>query len=169
MTGMNALLLTLVAAGPPGRGSQDLDPCTLLTAEQVQALAPGQTIPAGASQTVSGPMGVTRCRYEWGKAGQATATKYTLDVTLSDASKAYPGAKPGDIKEALARPAAGEPPAILLPKTGDGAYYKSSGTTRSDAVALVNGMVLEITLQGPGASGRRNQVIALLRSAVQRF
>jgi hypothetical protein len=166
---MNALLLTLAAAVPPGRQSQVQDPCTLLTADQVQALAKGHTIPPGTSQTVSGPMGVTRCRYEWGTAGQATAGKYTLDVTLSDAAKAYPGAKPGDIKEALARPAAGDPPAIILPKTGDGAYFKSSGTTRSDAVALVNGMVLEITLQGPGASGKRNQVIALLRSAVQRF
>jgi len=167
---MNALLFGLALAGPVAPGVQTKDPCTLLTPDEVQTLAPGTQIPAGVSETVSGPMGVVGCRYEWGAAGSATAGKYTFTVTLSDAARAYPGAKPADIQKGIARPVdPGDPPAILIPKTGDRAYYKSSGKVRSDAVALVKGSILEIRLDGPGATGKRTQVISLLRTAVERL
>jgi hypothetical protein len=98
---------------------------------------------------------------------RAARGKYTLDVTLSDAAKAYPAPSRG-YQGGAGSSGSRRPAGHHSPKTGDGAYFKSSGTIRSDAGAgKRNG-----ARDHPPGSGRQreeNQVIALLRSAVQRF
>ena len=166
MFDLHALVFSFALALPPVR--QAPDPCSLLTLEEIQAQSASAKVPPGIAETVSGPMGVQRCRYEF-VAGKS-AGKYTLTVTVSDAAKAYPGATTGEIKMAISRPAAPtDPPAIMIQKTGDGAYYKSGSAERSQAVALVKGSVVEVTLDGPNAGNSRRQTIELLRAAVARL
>jgi len=112
--------------------------------------------------TTSLPVAVVALVVVGGPAGVGSSMLY--------AHLRHSGAKPADIQKGIARPVEpGDPPAILIPKTGDRAYYKSSGKVRSDAVALVKGSILEIRLDGPGATGKRTQVISLLRTAVERL
>ena len=170
MFALNALLFSFVIGLLPGRERQVPDPCSLLTLEEVQAQTPAAKIAPGVAETVNGPMGVQRCRYEFVAGKDAAAGTYTLTVMVSDASKAYPGAKTGEIKTAISRPAAPtDPPAIMIPKTGDGAYYKTTTADRAQAVALVKGVVLEVTLEGPKAGNSRRQIIELLRAAAARL
>ena len=153
----------------PARGqavvAMPKDACALLTTADVQALA-GTAVKDGTPGQVAS-LGALSCTYTW-PAGNAAGT-YQLSVLATDASKAFPGMSPALIKQAmLARVKLGGI-AGPVPDIGDVATFESAVPTRINGKALAKGVFLTVELEGPNARLQKDQVIALLKTAVGRL
>ncbi len=119
---------------------------------------------------MSAVLGSFVCEYKWGTGGNAVSGLYTLQVIVSDASKAFPGMDPGTVKEGLlaeaTKPGA---TATVIPGVGDAAIFDSNAPIRASTTALVKGSMLQVNLEGPDARTKKNQVIALLKAAAGRL
>jgi len=138
--------------------------CGLLTIDEIQPLAPvnekiGDGV-GGASQ----PGGRMTCRYEWG-----TGTgHYILNVIVADASVMFAGKSPDVIKQGLAAPAAGTV-SEAIPGVGEAAAFKSDSPFLATTSAFMKGRILQLNLDGYDARDKKDQVIALLKTASARL
>jgi hypothetical protein len=174
-TGAVALALALAASQfASGAGSSTAampkDPCALLIPAEVQALTPNTSVGKGVNATQPDGMGSVACRWEWGSGCNAQGGRYDLDVTVMDGSRAWPGTDPEDIKTGLlllVKP--GDANTAVISGVGDAAVYESNAEIRAETRAYVKGMMLLVTLEGPDARTKKNQVISLLKAAAGRL
>lgn len=164
-----ALGLTLVAAGmplPAGRravAAQGAGPCALVTAADIQPLAPNASIGDGVSTTFEA-IGFSRCQYSWGDG----VDRFKLDVTLNDAARVFPGMSPDAIRQGLqasVKEAMGD---AVIADAGEAAVFRADSHYYVHASALAKGRIVQVHLDGLDARDRKDQVIALLKAAASR-
>lgn len=163
------LTLSMIAAGVSGPAGSSVsaqapNPCSLLSTEEIQPLAPAEvSIPAGVSSSLQA-MGSATCRYMWGAGTERTR----LEVIVSDASRMFPGTSPDQIKSRLQSVRAGTPDAVVS-ELGEAAVFKSDSPYYANATAFLKGRILEVHLDGRTARESKDQVIGLLKSAASKL
>jgi hypothetical protein len=160
MSGTGTLTATEVTAQAP----QPSGPCALLTSDEVQSLAPEETVSEAVASSIDG-MGFTRCRYTWGSG----VNRKTLDVTVNDAARMFAGAGPDAIKLGLNATVIPESPDEVIADVGEAAVFKAESAFYARATAYIKGRILQIHLDGVDAAARKSEVVALLKSAVSRL
>jgi hypothetical protein len=161
--------LALAALGVGGstvEAQKPPDPCALLKAPEIQALAGTAKVGSGKPDSAA----FTRaCRYEWGTGGNVQSGKSFLSITLSPTSQAFPGTDPSVVKEGLLATVQGKPNAAVIAGVGDAATYESNDPIRVETVALAKGNMLTLTFESADARARKDQVIVLLKAAAGRL
>jgi hypothetical protein len=155
-------------SGPAGGGgtvsAQALNPCMLLTVEEIQPLAPNASIDNGVSSSLQ-DFGSATCRYRWG----IGVDRFTLDVVVNDASRIFPGMSPDQIKQRLLESVKAGTADAVVSNVGEAAVFKADSPLYASATASLKGRILEVHLDGFVAREKKDQVIGLLKSAVSRL
>ena len=162
------LALTAVVTGvsSAGRGrveAQALNPCALLTNDEIQPLAGNATIADGLPNSLA--MGSVRCRYAWGEG----TGRFTLDVSVNEPGRMYPGVTPERIKQQLLESVREGTADAVIPEVGDAAVFRPDSPVYAGATAFIKGRILQVHLDGISARDRKDQVIELLKSAAARL
>jgi hypothetical protein len=161
--------LALVVGGPSWPGpdastvsAQALNPCALLSDDEIKPLAPKTSVAAG----VPGPSsGDATCRYAWGDG----VNRFKLVVAVSEASRMFPGATPDQIKQRLLASVRAETDDAVIPEVGDAAIFRPDSVVYAVATTFVKGRILQLQLDGFGAIEKKDQVIGLLKSAASKL
>jgi hypothetical protein len=163
--------LAMVAAGVSGPGGVDgsvsaqaLNPCTLLTTDEIQPLAGTASISDGVSSSLPS-FGYVKCRYTWG----VGTGRFKLDVIVYDASGRFPGTSPDQIKPRILESVKPGTAEEVISDVGEAAVFKSDSPYYATATALLKGRILEVHLDGLVAREEKDQAIALLKSAASRL
>ncbi len=144
--------------------AQAMNPCVLLTVAEIQPLAPKASIDAGVSSSLQA-FGSATCRYTWG----VGVDRFTLDVIVNEASRIFPGMSPDQIKQRLQESVKAGTADAVVSDVGEAAVFKSDSPLYASATASLKGRILEVHLDGFVAREKKDQVIALLKSAVSRL
>jgi hypothetical protein len=161
----------LVAGGAswPGRvdgtvSAQELNPCALLSDDEIKPLAAKTSVAAGVSTSFPS-FGYATCRYAWGEG----VDRVKLVVVVTEASRMFPRLTPDQVKQQLlASVRAGTDDAVIA-DVGDAAVFKPDSFIYAIATGLVKGRILQVQLDGLGAREKKDQVIGLLKSAALRL
>ena len=162
------IALAMVAAGTPGPGggtvaAQAPNPCALLPIGEIQPLAAKATVAEGVSNAMQA--GAAACRYSWGTG----ASRFKLDVVVNEASRMFPGMSPDLIRQRIqASPKPGTADAALA-DIGEAAVFTSDSPVLATTTAYLKGRILQVQLDGLYARDMKDQMIALLKSAVSRL
>ena len=164
--------LALVATGAsiPGRfdgtvSAQALNPCALLTTDEVDSLAPSKTsVAAGVSSSVPA-YGYMTCRYTWGTG----VGRFNLDIAVADASRMFAGVSPDQVKQRLLESVKAETSDAVLSEIGEAAVFKPDSVAYATATALVKGRILQVHLDGLFAREKKDQIVDLLKAAAARL
>jgi hypothetical protein len=171
MVRMLSTLALIAAIGVPGIGAgaqKAKDGCSLLTPAEIQALAGGAKVENGKSSADA--LGSIMCQYTWGTGGNVQGGRSYLNLSATELSKAFPGRSPSVLAKGLvARTRAGTPNAAVIPGIGDAALYESNDPIRVQTTAIATGHMVIVTFESSDARGKKDQVIALLKSAVGRL
>jgi len=144
--------------------AQASGPCALLTTDEIQPLALKASVGAGVPSSIEN-LGYSTCRYAWGEG----TGRFKLDVTVSDASRVFAGTGPDQIKQRLqASVMAGTADAVVA-DIGEAAVFKADSPLYVHATAYAKGRILQVHLDGFDAREKKDQVIALLKSAASRL
>jgi hypothetical protein len=142
--------------------AQEVNPCALLTADEIQkALAPSVTIKDG--RVEAGKVGSTSCSYEWGAAGGSG--KSVLHLVVTEATTVYLGMSAALITKTFLA----EKEVTSVPNIGDAAVFKSDAPTRGTAKAYVKKKILEVAYESRDARAQKEKLVALLKSAAERL
>jgi hypothetical protein len=166
LLGIAAAFGAVAIARSPSLAAQSETSCSLLKPADLGQLSSGAQIPEG--KPSSDALGTLTCRYEWGSGGNAVSGQYNLDVSVGENAKYFPGMDQTMLKRGLIA-SAGRPGNALIPDVGEAAYFSSNGPNRARTTAIVQGKTLTVTLEGPDAPAKKDQMIALLRLAVSRL
>jgi hypothetical protein len=166
-----ALSLALVVGGAstPGRvdgtvSAQELNPCALLTNDEIQPLAPNTSVPDGVSNSLPA-FGHLACHYTWG-----TGTgRVKLDVVVTEASRMFSGVSPDQARQRLLDSVRAGTGDVVISEVGDAAVFKPDSVAYATATALVKSRILQVHLDGVDARDRKDQIIELLKSAASRL
>jgi len=154
-------------AAPATNGTaaaQGSGPCALITTDDVQPLAYKASVSSGVSTSVDA-VGFSSCRYSWGDG----VNRFNLDLSVNDASRVFSAMSPDVIKQRLnASVSTGTADAVIA-DVGDAAVFKADSDLSVHAAALVKGRILLVRLDGFIAREKKDQVIALLKSAASRL
>jgi hypothetical protein len=167
-----ALCLALVVSGAstPGRvdgtvSAQELNPCALLTNDEIQSLAPNTSVSDGVSNSLPA-FGHLACQYTWGTG----IGRFKLDVVVvTEASRMFSGVSPDQARQRLlelVRPGTDD---VVISEVGDAAVFKPDSVAYATAIAFVKGRILQVHLDGLDARERKDQIIGLLKSAASRL
>lgn len=163
--------LALVATGASGPGlvgtvsaQQTLNPCALLTVDEIEPLASNKTVAAGVPGSLP-ERGYLACRYGWGEG----VGRFKLDVVVHEPSRMYPGMSPEQIKQRLVESVRAGTDDAVIPEIGEAAVFKPASSVYATAAALVKGHILEVTLDGAFALEKKDQVVGLLKTAASRL
>ena len=166
-----ALGLAMAGAGvfSPADGSgtvsaQAPNPCALLKVEEIQPLSPKANIVDGVSSSLPAAGSMT-CRYTWG----VGASRFKLDVIVNEATRMFPDMSSDQVKQRLLESARAETADAVISDVGDAAVFKSDSPLYASATAALKGRILEVHLDGFVAREKKDQVIALLKSAASRL
>jgi hypothetical protein len=161
------LIASVIAMIPNGPArpvfAQQPPTCALLTAGEVEATA--GTKVAGQPGHLA-PTDTDYCEYNW------TAKSFSprLQVSVSPASRLWPGVDPATIKNGILGGPRGLPAnATAVPDVGDAAAYTQQNEHAASVVAYIKGKILEITYQGTDSPAKKTQIIGLLKSAASRM
>ncbi len=147
--------------------AQALNPCTLLTVDEIQQL----TAEASAGDGVSSPLEAVRavaCRYAWG----AGVNRLKLDVVVNEASQMFPGMKLATRSSSDSLESARKPERLTLVTSGrrrSRRVHVRLAPTTPTATAALKGRVVAVRVDGRVAREKKDQVIALLKAAVSRL
>ena len=144
--------------------AQAPNPCALLKIDEIQPLAPKANIADGVPSSLPAS-GTAACRYTWG----VGANRFKLDVIVNDASKVFPGGSADQIKQRLLQSVRAETADAVISDVGEAAVFKSDSPLYANATASLKGRILEVHLDGFVAREKKDQVIALLKSAASRL
>jgi hypothetical protein len=144
--------------------AQGPNPCALLTIDEIQPLAPNAKIADGVPSSLPA-VGTAACRYTWG----VGADRFKLDVIVNEASRTFPGRSPDQIKQRLTESVRAETADAVISDVGEAAVFKSDSPLYANATASLKGRILEVHLDGFVAREKKDQVIALLKSAASRL
>ncbi len=157
-------LAALIIVEAPAVAAPGRNVCALLTAAEIQSVAPGVHVGDGVAST--DPIGSLNCRYLW-EAGDRTPGR--LNVTVGDATRWFPGMSPDLIRQGVLKTARPGTADAVIRGVGEAAVFTSDAPIRAKTLAYLKGRILNVELEGPGARGKKDQVIALLRSAAGRI
>jgi hypothetical protein len=164
-----AFLVALLSSGALRAAPSVPDPCTVLKQADIQAFAGGAKVGAGAAHTLPAGMGAD-CKYTWGSGVNAATGLWTIVVTVGESSKQYPGMGLETLQEAFAMQTRPDPAnASLVSGAGEAAVYTSGSPREVNMTAYVKGLILQIHLEGPAARAKKDQAIALLKTAATRL
>ena len=164
-----AFLIGVILSGAFRAAPSPPDPCTVLKQADIQALAGSAKVGAAVATTLPAGMGAS-CRYIWGAGASAAAGRWSLDINIGEASKLYPGMGLATLKEGFAMQTKPDPSnASLVPGVGEAAVYTSATPLQVNMTAYVKGLILQIGLEGPTARMKKDQAIALLKTAAGRM
>ena len=168
----NALVTILMSAvfgiGSAVGAQKPGDGCALLQATEIQALA--GTVKVGAGKAGTDALDSLTCRYEWGTGGNVQSGRSYLNVTVTPLAKAFPGTAASVVRQGLLAAAkAGKANTAVIPDVGDAATYESNDPIRVTATALAKGNVLIVSFESADARAKKDQVIALLKTAAGRL
>ena len=142
--------LAMVATGVSGPGgvdgnvsAQTLNPCALLTTDEIRPLAGKASISDGVSSSLPS-FGYVNCRYTWG----VGTGRFKLDVIVYDASGRFPGMSPDQIKPRLLESVKPGTAEAVISDVGEAAVFKSDSPYYATATALLKGRILEVHLDG---------------------
>jgi len=164
-----ALALAMVATGVFSSGSIDgtvsaqaPNPCALLTTDDVQSFSAnaGEGVPS----TVAS-VNYATCRYAWG----AGTDRFKIGVAVQDASRTFPGMTPDQIKQVLLKSVKPETTDAVISDIGEAAVFKADSAYYATATAFVKGRLLQVSIDGVDARDKKDQAIALLKSAASRL
>jgi len=151
------------ATGQNTVAPQASGPCALLTIDDIQSLAPNTKIADGLATSFD--LGYSACRYTWGTG----FNHYTLDVVVGQASQMFGGMQPDLVKPALQALVTVGTADALIPELGDAAIFKADSQVYVCATAYLKSRILQVRLDGSDARDKKDQVIALLKTAASRF
>jgi hypothetical protein len=161
----------MVVAGVSGPGAvngtvsaQTLNPCALLTNDDVQPLAAKANVADGVASSLPA-FGSVICRYTWG----VGADRFKLDLIVNEASRMFPGMSPEQIKQRLQAAVRVGTADAVISDVGEAAVFKSDSPLYASATSFLKGRILEVHLDGFVARERKDQVIGLLKSAASRL
>jgi hypothetical protein len=164
-----ALGLALVAAGmsPPGgaarAAAQTASPCTLVTVDEIQPLAPNTDIAEGVAGSPTA--GFSTCRYMWGEG----VGRVRLNVSVSEASQMFSGMSPDLVRKELQATVTPDTTDAVIPDVGEAAVFNADSPVYVRGSAYVKGRILQVYLDGLDARDKKDQVIALLMTAASRL
>jgi len=162
--------LAIAAIGTPAPGggntvaAQGQNPCALLTVDEVHALAPKDTVGNGVPSAIASN-DFFACQYRWGTG----AGRYTLEVSVNPASRAFAGAGPASIKQGLLSSVAAGTMDAAIPEVGEAAVFKAYSPAYAGASAYLKDRLLQVNLEGVDAREKKAQLISLLKSAASRL
>ena len=165
------LALAMVATGVSGSGgvggtvlAQAPNPCGLLTSDDIQPLAGSGSVGEGVSSSLPS-FNYATCRYAWG----VGTGRFKLAVVVHDASRAFPGMTPDQIKQRLVQSVKPDTTEAVISDVGEAAVFKSDSPYYATASAFLKGRILEVHLDGSVAREQKDRAIALLKSAASRL
>jgi hypothetical protein len=144
--------------------AQGLNPCALLSDDEIKSLAAKTSVAAGVSNSPTS-FGDATCRYGWGEG----VDRYKLVVAVIEASRLFPGLTPDLIKQRLVESVRAGTHDAVIPEIGDAAVFRPDSFVYAIATAFVKGRVLQLQLDGVGALDKKDQIIGLLKSAASRL
>jgi hypothetical protein len=144
--------------------AQALDPCALLSNDEMKPLAAKTSVAAGVSNSPTS-FGYATCRYAWGDG----VDRYKLVVAVIEASRMFPGLTPDQIRQRLLESVRAGTHDAIIPKIGDGAVFRPDSFVYAIATAFVKGRILQVQLDGVGALEKKDQIIGLLKQAAARL
>jgi hypothetical protein len=161
-------LVTIGVSSPSGVdgtvSAQAPNPCALLTTDEIESFAANASVGDGIASSLPSFEYVT-CRYRWG----AGTRRFTLEVIVYDATRRVPAMNPDHIKQQLlasVRPGTAE---SVISDMGEAAVFRSDSPLYATATAFLKGRILGVHLDGLGAREKKDQAIALLKSAASRL
>jgi len=166
LLGMALVVTGTLSPGLVGTVSaqQTLNPCALLTVDEIEALASNQTVAAGVSGSLP-DRGYLACRYGWGEG----VGRFKLDVVVHEPSRMFPGMSPEQIKQRLVESVRAGTGDAVIPDLGEAAVFKPASPVYATAAALVKGHILEVYLDGAFAQEKKDQIVGLLKTAASRL
>jgi len=148
---------------------QSADACSILKAAEIQTLAGSAKVDGVAS---TDGLDSRLCQYRWGTGGNVQGGRSYLNVSVTEMSKAFPGADVATLKEGLlARAKMAKAPAVagVINGVGDAAIYESNDPIRLETSAFAKGKLLTVTFESQDARAQKDKVIALLKAAAGRL
>jgi hypothetical protein len=165
------LALAMVATGVSSPGGVDgtvsaqaLNPCALLTSDEVESLAGNASVGDGVASSLQS-FSYVNCRYMWGVGNG----RFKLDVIVYDAAGRFPGMSPDQIKQRLLESVKPGTTEAVISDVGEAAVFKSDSPYYATATAFLKGRILAVHLDGLVAREEKDQAIALLKSAASRL
>jgi hypothetical protein len=161
------LSIAVHGAPVPGRGTvaaQGLQPCGLLTTDEIETLAPNEEVSEGVASAFEA-LDSSTCRYTWGSG----VDRFTLAVYVNPASRAFAGMTPDTIKSSLLSSVTSGTADATIPDVGEAAVFKTYSSVHVSASAYAKGRLLQVNLDGIDARDRKDQLISLLKSAASRL
>ena len=151
-------------SGQSAVSAQALKPCELLTTAEIQPLTAKESVPDGVSSSLQA-FGSATCRYTWG----VGVDRVKLDVNVYEAPRMFPGMSPDQINQRLLQSVRAGTADAVISDVGDAAVFKVDSPLYVSATASSRGHILAVHLDGLDALDKKDQLIALLKSAVSRL
>jgi hypothetical protein len=161
---MLAAGLSAPQGGDSGVAAQALNPCLLLTIDEIQPLAPNVSIADGVPSGVDA-LGAVSCRFTWG----VGVGRFHLDVVVSEASRMFASSGPESIKLGLEGLVKAGTADAVIPDVGEVAVFRADSSVLASATAFLKGRLLQVRLDGIDAREKKDQMVALLKSAATRL
>jgi hypothetical protein len=161
------LALTVTFSLGSGHGiasAQELNPCALLTNDDIRAVAAETNVAAGTPNTLPSH-GYAACHYDWGTG----INRLKLDVVVTDPSRRYRGMSPDQVKQQLLQSVREGTYDAVIPDIGETAVFTPDSPVYGRAIAFVKGRILEVHLDGLFAGEEKDQIVGLLKSAASRM
>src|SRR4029453_9772586 len=127
---------------------------------EIEPLAANMSVADGVSNTLPAS-GYFACRYMWG----VGVGRFTLDVTINEASRMFPGMSPDEIKQRLLESVGAGTADAVISEIGEAAVFKPDSPVYASATAFVKGRIVGVHLDGIDAREKKDQLIGLLKSA----
>ncbi len=144
--------------------AQALNPCALLTSDDIQPLAANANVADGVSSSLPA-FGSVTCRYAWG----VGTNRFQLAVIVNEASRMFPGMNPDQVRQRLLESVKAGTTDAVISDIGEAAVFKSDSPYYATATALLKGHVLEVHFDGLVAREKKGQAIELLKAAASRL
>ncbi len=161
----------MVVAGVPGPAGGDatvsaqaVNPCALLTVDEIQPLAANASVGDGVQSSLQ-TLGTSTCRYTWG----AGVGRFKLDVIVNEAPRLFPGMSADQIKQRLQESLKEGTTDAVIPDVGEAAVFRAESPLLATATASTKGRILGVQLDGIDAREKKDDVVALLKTAVSRL
>jgi hypothetical protein len=156
---------SFAGAGALAAQANATNPCGLLTIDEVQGLgSPKEHASNGVAEAMP-TQELFTCRYTWGSGTE----RYTLAVSVTSASRTFVGMSGDAIKQNVTSSVKPDTTDATIPDVGEAAVFKADSPVYVGASAYLKGRLLQLRLDGLDAREKKDQLIALLKSAASRL
>jgi hypothetical protein len=160
------LAIAAIGTSVPGRGTvaaQGLQPCGLLTTDEIETLAPNEQVSEGTPSAFEA-LDSSTCRYTWGSGVDLHSCRLRQPSVARIA-----GMSPDTIKSSLLSSVTPGTADATIPDVGEAAVFKTYSSVHVSASAYAKGRLLQVNLDGLDARDKKDRLISLLKSAASRL